>query len=74
MHSDDGEWYEIILNQPNEGGNRKDSYRQENGWSLEMKDNGVLMMINHQGTLIEYSPYAWQQVRTYNINMEDIND
>lgn len=68
------ETYEIILKEPNEGGGRKDTYYQHNGWTVGLESDGVLTAVNEHGTVILYNPYAWQQFRTYNIDTQEDAD
>lgn len=69
--------YEVNLTTSSPHGSRIATYLGEIGWEMDRLDNGVLVLFNEQtGSLIEYSPYAWQSVRTENIDTteDDLDD
>lgn len=68
------ETYEINLSTANPRGFRTETYLAEEGWALDRLDNGVVLLTNSTtGSLVEYSPYAWQSVRTENIDLSTVD-
>lgn len=66
------ETYEVTLIGSDNTGVRGHIFLAEAGWTMDRLDNGVVALFNKQtGSLIEYSPYAWQSVQTENIDMTE---